>query len=86
MALRDSKLVRIIGWTMFALVAAAFSLRVLVMVSSGHGGDPYVGGRGLPWTYVSALVTLIAIGLALAFAGAARLWKHLQRWRNRREG
>ena len=62
---------------------AGFVLRVLLKVSSGHGGDIYVSGRGLPWSYWSAFVTLVAIGIVLLVALVVWIWRRVTSARTR---
>jgi len=80
MALRDSKVFRAIGYTMFCLSLASFVFAVVVRVADGQGAEIYHGGRGLPIANIAALVTIIAIVLVLFFwllHLAWRKWRHL---------
>ncbi len=80
MALRDSRLFRAIGYTMFGLSLASFVLAVVVRVADGQGAEIYHGGRGLPIANIAALVTIVDIVLILfiwLFHLAWRKWRHL---------
>ena len=80
MALRDSKLFRAVGYTMFGLSLPSFVLVVVVRVAGGHGAETYHGGRGLPIANIAALVTIVAIVMVLViwlFHLAWRKWRHL---------
>ncbi len=79
MALRDSKLFRILGYTMFGLVIASFVFTILIRVFDGHGADVYHGGRGLPIPNIAALVTIVAValvGVVWLCQIAWRKWRH----------
>lgn len=81
MALRDSKLFRVIGYTMFGLSMASFAFAVVMRVANGQGAEIYHGGRGLPIPNIAALVTIVAIVLILLvwlFQLAWRKWCHLK--------
>jgi hypothetical protein len=80
MALKDSKLFRAVGYTMFGLSLASFVFAVVMRVMNGQGLNIYHGGRGLPIHNISALVIIIAVGLVLLiwlFQLAWRKWRHL---------
>jgi hypothetical protein len=74
MSLSKSVPFKATGLLLGGLAILSFSLRVLYKVETGHGNDIYMGGKGVVWTYSSALVVLVVVGGALAFAGAHRLW------------
>jgi hypothetical protein len=65
MALRDSKVIRFVGYSMFGLVVINFVLLIVLRVANGQGAEIYYGGRGLPIPNVAALVTIIAVGVVL---------------------
>jgi hypothetical protein len=84
MALSDSKAFRVLAWTSGALALASFALRVVLQVSTGHGRDEYISGKGVPWTYGVALVTLAAVAIVLLAAFAAWAWRRARGWLQRR--
>ncbi len=76
MALRNSKVFLAIAWSLVALSLASFVLRVILMVSKGHGGDGYQSGRGIPWTYSSVLV--VAVAIVLVIGGVGWIWRRIR--------
>ncbi len=74
MSLGKSVTFKALGYFLGGLALLSFGLRVLYKVTTGHGNDLYMSGKGYVWTYSSALVVIVVIGLALAFAGAHQLW------------
>lgn len=80
MALRDSRLFRVVGYTMFGLSLASFAFAVVMRVANGQGAELYRGGRGLLIPNVAALVTIGAVALLVAirlFQLAWRKWRRL---------
>lgn len=81
MALRDSRLFRIVGYTMFGLSMASFAFAIVMRVANGQGAEIYHGGRGLPIPNMAALVTIFAVVLILLvwlFQWAWRKWRDLK--------
>ena len=79
MALRDSKLFRVVAYTLFGLSMASFAFAVVIRVVSGQGAEIYHGGRGLPIHNISALVLIVFVGLVFViwlFQWAWRKWRH----------
>ncbi|MCC7249009.1 MAG: hypothetical protein IT473_10335 [Lysobacter sp.] len=75
MALRDSKLFRVVAYTMFGLSLASFAFAVIVRVANGQAAEVYRGGRGLLIPNVAALVTIAAVVLVLV------IWLLQMAWR-----
>ncbi|MBP6748683.1 MAG: hypothetical protein KA144_03505 [Xanthomonadaceae bacterium] len=81
MALRDSKLFRVVAYTMFGLSLASFAFAVVVRVANGHGAEVYRGGRGLLIPNVAALVTIGMVVLVLAIWLFQLVWRKWRRLR-----
>ena len=82
MALRDSKLFRLLGYTMFGLVIASFVLGVVLRIESGHGADFYHGGRGLPIPNIAALVTIGGVAFVVFIWLCQLAWHKWRKWRH----
>jgi len=74
MSLSKSITFKVVGYLLATVALLSFALRVLFKVKTGHGNDVYVSGKGVVWTYNSALVVISMLGLVLLFVGAHRLW------------
>jgi len=80
MSLRNNIAFRVFGFTLMGLAIASFVARVLFMVTHGNGAKEYVSGKGVVWTYSSALAVVGVVAVLLLFVGCYRLW---QRYRDR---
>jgi hypothetical protein len=86
MSLSKSPTFKATGLVLGGLAILSFSLRVFFKVAYGHGNDTYVSGKGVVWTYSSALVLLVIIGVVLVFGGGHQLWELYteRKWRSGR--
>jgi hypothetical protein len=64
-----------------ATVFAAFALEVMQKVMSGHGLETYRSGRLVEFTYLGALVTLVALAVVACIGLFIRAFGLLDRWR-----
>lgn len=82
MALRDSRILRALFYSMGGLLVLGFCLRVYLATTSNVGDGTYRGGRGLEVHYSSVAVLIVVVAALLIFSGAALVFK---RWRDRRD-
>ncbi len=82
MALGDSKILRAIFFSMGALLALGFLLRIYLALTSTSGDANYRGGRGLELQYSSVAVLAVVVAGVLIFCGIT--WA-IQRWRDKRD-
>ena len=74
MSLRESRALSIIGFGLVGLALLSFSLRVVYMVWTGHGGDTYTSARNWVWSYSSALVVVVAVAAVVMVALVTHIW------------
>jgi hypothetical protein len=83
MSLKNSRVFRLIGFVLMTLVFVSLALRALLKVTTGHGFDTYLTGKGTVLNYWSALVIVGCAVVAGAVAVGTWGWKRLKGVRGR---
>jgi hypothetical protein len=77
--LHRSRAIAWIGGTLLILGTTAFLIRLVGLVRTGHGLDPYTTGRGVETNPVQALATVGFLALVALVVGVLTVMKRRRR-------